>query len=111
MFHVVFEQEPFWFGGSRQPERGLNWEGIARENWGWLPEFLDQATNPTKQKRFAHAMTALKWIASQNVWPRSDQGALATEVALIANRPDTDPESRGDDELAPTNDSIQRTIQ
>lgn len=111
MFHVVYEQEPFWFGGSRQPERGLNWECISRENWGWLPEFLDQATSPIKQDRFANAMAALKWIASRNVLPPSGQEPGTTEVTLVTNRPGTDSEPQLDGKLTQTSDSIQRTRQ
>ena len=45
MFHVLFDREPFRYGGNILHERGLNWEGIARDKWGWFAIFLDLATS------------------------------------------------------------------
>jgi serine/threonine protein kinase len=62
-FHVVFEKEPFRYGGELNKKRGLNWEGINREEYPILGAFLDKATNPDPQLRFVtvgEAFAALK---------------------------------------------------
>lgn len=86
-FHVLFEQEPFWYGGNRQPELGLNWTDIAREKWGWLPEFFDRATNPNASERFTNAMAALTWIAAQSTpIPSSSEQSTPAQTALAQVR-------------------------
>lgn len=62
MFHVMFDREPFWYEGQKHREKGLNWEGLDRDVWGWIPEFLDRATSADSESRFSNAMQALKWI-------------------------------------------------
>ena len=57
-FQVLFEKEPFMYDGSRAKERGLNWEGVEREDYPTVAEFLDQATNPDPTQRFASAAKA-----------------------------------------------------
>ena len=47
-FHVLFDREPFRYGGHLDKGRGLNWEGIARSEYVRLAEFLDRATHPTR---------------------------------------------------------------
>jgi serine/threonine protein kinase len=51
-FHVVFEKEPFQYGGTLAKERGLNWEGIDRDQWPTLAPFLDRATHRDAEQRF-----------------------------------------------------------
>ena len=65
MFHVLFTHEPFWYGGERRRDSGLNWDGLDRDSWGWLPAFLDRATCPQRDERFVNAMDALNWIGQQ----------------------------------------------
>lgn len=62
MFHVLFEREPFWYGGEKHREKGLNWENLDRDLWDWIPEFLDKATAANSEDRFVNAMQTLKWI-------------------------------------------------
>lgn len=66
IFHVVFDSEPFWYGGHKQREKGLNWGERDRKLWGWIPEFLDKATSTDVEQRFANAMQALKWIKDKS---------------------------------------------
>ncbi len=71
-FHVLFEHEPFQYGGDRAKERGLNWEGIDRSEYPNLAGILDQATCPDPAKRFSSAeemRIALARIASPIEWP------------------------------------------
>ncbi len=44
-FHVVFDKEPFQYGGIQAKERGLNWEDVNREEFNTLATFLDRATH------------------------------------------------------------------
>ncbi|MHC2068135.1 protein kinase domain-containing protein [Bremerella sp. T1] len=62
MYHVICDRDPFWYGGQKQREKGLNWEKVDREVWGWIPEFLDIATSADREQRFLNAIQALKWI-------------------------------------------------
>ncbi len=62
-FHVLYEKEPFQYGGVQAKERGLNWEGIDRKQWPTLAAFFDRATHRDPAQRFdsvADALTALK---------------------------------------------------
>jgi serine/threonine protein kinase len=58
-FHVVFEREPFQYGGTEAKERGLNWEGIDRQEWPTVAPFLDRATHRDPQHRFISVADAL----------------------------------------------------
>ena len=58
-FQVLFEKEPFQYDGIRVKERGLNWDGVERDEYPILAAFLDQATDPDPEKRFATAADAL----------------------------------------------------
>ena len=62
IYHVVFDRQPFWYGGEKLREKGLDWNEIDRNAWEWIPEFLDKATASNANERFLNAMTALKWI-------------------------------------------------
>ena len=57
-FQVLFEKEPFMYDGSRAKERGLNWEGVEREKYPTVVAFLEQATHPDTDQRFASAAKA-----------------------------------------------------
>ena len=74
-FHVIFERDPFLYGGDRAKERGLNWEGLNREEHPILTAFLDRATHPEVNQRFqcvAEAVEALhpKGASESSVEPR-----------------------------------------
>ncbi|MDP3939193.1 MAG: NERD domain-containing protein kinase family protein, partial [Deltaproteobacteria bacterium] len=58
-FHVIFEKEPFWYGGAQAKERGLNWDGVDRSQYPILADFLDKATHPEPEQRFANVAAAL----------------------------------------------------
>ncbi len=58
-FHVIFEKEPFRYGGEIDKARGLNWEGTAREEYAILAEFLDRATHPEPSQRLSDVADAL----------------------------------------------------
>jgi serine/threonine protein kinase len=64
-FHVIFEKEPFRYGGDLDKKRGLNWEGINREECPTLAAFLDKATHSDPQLRFANTAEALAALKIQ----------------------------------------------
>lgn len=64
-FHVIFEKEPFRHGGDLDKRRGLSWEGVNREECPALVAFLDKATHPDAQLRFANAAEALAALKMQ----------------------------------------------
>jgi serine/threonine protein kinase len=64
-FHVVFEKEPFRYGGELNKKRGLNWEGVNRGEFLTLATFLDKATHPDSQLRFASVAEAISALRPQ----------------------------------------------
>lgn len=62
IYHVAFDRQPFWYGGEKLREKGLDWNEIDRAAWEWIPEFLDKATTSNIDERFTNAMQAIKWI-------------------------------------------------
>ena len=65
-FHVLFDREPFRYGGVRAKERGLNWEGLNREEYSSIARFFDQATHPDPDKRYKTVAEALAVLALEN---------------------------------------------
>lgn len=66
-FYVIFEKEPFGYGGELDKKRGLNWEGVNREEYPNLVAFLDKATHPDPQLRFSSVAEALTDLKIQEV--------------------------------------------
>jgi serine/threonine protein kinase len=65
MFHVLFDQEPFKFNGVFDKRNGVNWENVARDEFPIIAAFIDRATSPEMQKRFASAQEALSFLHSK----------------------------------------------
>ena len=76
-FQVLFEKEPFMYDGSRAKERGLNWEGVEREQYPTVAAFLEQATHPDPTQRFASAAKAKAALSP----PSATEAERAGEVA------------------------------
>jgi len=88
MFHVLFDREPFLYGGNILHERGLNWEGIARDKWGWCATFLDRATSFSPEGRFRSASEAASWIrAHMTVDTRQDAKPLKSLPRTSISQP------------------------
>lgn len=49
-FHVMFESEPFRYGQELDKRRGLNWEGLRRDESPIMAPFLDRATHPDAEE-------------------------------------------------------------
>jgi serine/threonine protein kinase len=62
LFHVLFDQEPFQFKGQFEKQQGVNWDGIARDEYLKVAKFIDKATHPDKNQRFISASDALKFL-------------------------------------------------
>ena len=58
-FQVLFERQPFQYNGAQAKERGLCWDGVERGEYPTVAEFLDQATDPDPERRFASAADAV----------------------------------------------------
>ena len=94
-FHVLFEKEPFMYNGNRTKGRGLNWDGVEREKYPTVAAFLDQATDPDPEKRFASSVEA-KLILS----PHSGSTEEDTdECAGNATEPPSKPVVRRENEV------------
>lgn len=82
-FHVMFEREPFRHGENLDKRRGLNWDGIAREEFPTLAAWFDRATHPDAGKRFTSATEALHALSGT---ARAATTAM-TETAAIPVEP------------------------
>ncbi|WP_029215046.1 protein kinase domain-containing protein [Kallotenue papyrolyticum] len=78
-FHVLFEREPFRHGKELDKRRGLNWEGIARDEYPVLAAWLDRATHPDAQMRFASVAEALQALAGR---ARATMAVVADGAAI-----------------------------
>lgn len=74
-FHVLFEREPFRHGTEIDKRRGLNWEGIAREEFPILAPWLDRATHPDASQRFANVAEAIHALS----------GCAGTKTTAVAD--------------------------
>jgi len=76
-FHVVFDKEPFLYGGNRDKPRGLNWEGLTREDYPILAAFLDKATHAESGARFSNVAEAKEFIEAK--WLEDGETKTATD--------------------------------
>jgi serine/threonine protein kinase len=77
-FHVMFESEPFRYTQELDKKRGINWEGLRRDELPILGPFLDRATHPDAQMRFASVAEAREVLRRV---PASATVAAVTEDA------------------------------
>jgi serine/threonine protein kinase len=61
-FHVLFDREPFQYGGVYAKERGLNWEGLDCDSSPTVAAFLSRATSPDSAERFASVTDARAFL-------------------------------------------------
>ena len=83
-FQILFEREPFQFGGERAKERGLNWDDVNRSEFEVVAAFLDRATDPDPRNRFASATEALAVLGRAEMTAADDSLEDATDVDPIA---------------------------
>ena len=68
-FHVLFEREPFRYGQHLEKRRGLNWEGVPRDEFPALAPWLDKATHPDVQQRFSSIVEAPQALVGRALAP------------------------------------------
>jgi serine/threonine protein kinase len=61
-FHVIFDKEPFTYGGIRANEKGLNWQGVNRDECPRVASFLDKATHVLPDQRFGSVKEAREHV-------------------------------------------------
>lgn len=89
-FYVLFDRQPFQHGGAQSKERGLNWDGVSRQEYPTLAAFLDRATHVDVGQRPESARDAIKLL--QLVAPRpleAREAPSGPEPGTITG--DTDP--------------------
>jgi len=91
-FHVVFERQPFQYGGELAKERGVNWDGIDRSEYPILAAFIDRATHPELNQRFPSAMEALAALTAAQ--PAEEQLVEESSQEPPKSKPSKSPEVR-----------------
>ena len=102
LFHALFEKEPFQYDGVQAKEHGLNWNGVERDEYPSLAAFLDRATDPDPEKRFATVADALVVLnpsrhdesQTEDVEPLKQDGVTVTESLKSAHSGDERAERR-----------------
>jgi hypothetical protein len=84
IFHVLFEREPFRHAGQFDKQRGINWDGLNREDFPTVAKFLDRATQPDPQKRFASVDEVTDSLKPQDADAKSKSVSLEVLPAAIA---------------------------
>ncbi|MCX8071100.1 MAG: hypothetical protein N3C12_01430 [Candidatus Binatia bacterium] len=79
LYHVVFEREPFPAGSLESKRVGLHWDGIDRDEYPVLAEFLARATDPDPTQRFASVAEAMAWLEANERERRHAQAEPAPE--------------------------------
>ena len=85
-FHVLFDKKPFVHGGRQEKKRGLNWEHGDRDAYPRVAEFMDRATDPDSERRFAsvaQALQALRAPPSTETTSSSSTGGFFCKISGI----------------------------
>ena len=98
-FHVLFEKKPFMYDGNQTKERGLNWDGVERDEYPTVAAFLDQATNPDPKQRFASAAEAKAVLPSPGPIDAEDRDEPADEEDSGDLGPPLEPRARSENEI------------
>lgn len=61
-FHVLFEKEPFRFGGELKKDSGFSYQGMDMHDFPLVMQFFDKAVNPDKAKRFRSGIEANNFL-------------------------------------------------
>jgi serine/threonine protein kinase len=64
IFHVCFDREPFRYRAEVNREKGLNWQGLTRDDLAVAAAVLDRATHPDPGQRFQSASDLLQALAT-----------------------------------------------
>ena len=98
-FHVLFEKKPFMHDGNQVKDRGLNWDGVERDEYPIVAAFLDQATNPDPEQRFTSATEAKAVLhPPQRINAENDEDSDCEEYSTIS-KPSPEPHTRSENEV------------
>lgn len=89
VFHMLFKKMPFMYGDSEAKERGLNWNGVKREDYPTVAAFLEQATNLDPAKRFTSADDAIAALDTKKSGPSIDCTSVEIEEGSVCLGTDT----------------------
>jgi len=101
-FHVVFNREPFQYGGVSAKERGLNWDGLDRNNFATLAAFFSKATNPNPDERFSSVVEAAHFLIAP---------MLVEPILGASDRPTIDEASGGLSISVPSDGLREETVE
>ncbi len=90
-FHALFEKEPFRYDGNYAKERGLNWDGVERDEYPVLAAFLDRATSPVREKRIASAADALAVLSPAHRVERRTEDIAPSEAEGVVEAGHAEP--------------------
>ncbi len=89
-FQLLFDQKPFVHDQRQQKECGLNWEHGDRAAYPRVAAFLDQATAPDAESRFASVSDALEALMAE---PAEVAGPTELVEPVEAEAPDDQSET------------------
>ena len=84
-------RNPFQYDGAQAKERGLSWTGVERDEYPTLTAFLDRATDPDPENRFASVANALAVCSLPHYVESQIEHTGPTEVESIADQAGTLP--------------------
>ena len=59
---MLFDRSPFQHTTGTDKKRGINWEGVDRNEWERVAQFMDIATNADRNNRFNSALEAASFL-------------------------------------------------
>ncbi|MGH9928374.1 MAG: protein kinase domain-containing protein, partial [Pyrinomonadaceae bacterium] len=62
LFHVLFDRPSFQYTTGTDKKRGMNWDGLNRNEWRRVAQFMDIATHSDRTNRFKSALEAAVFL-------------------------------------------------
>lgn len=85
-YHLLFEREPFPSGSIDVKRQGLCWDGIDRQQYAVVAEFLDRATHPEPSRRFGSVQEALAALPTTAPPPPAPSAVVTATPTLREQR-------------------------
>jgi len=79
-FHVLFDKEPFRFGGEIRKDKGFNYQGIDMHELPLVAKFFDKATNPDYTQRFKNGFEARHFLKNILITDRPEHELLQMSI-------------------------------
>ncbi len=98
-FHVLFEKKPFMYNGNQAKDRGLNWDNVELDEYPTVAAFIDQATNPDPEQRFASATEAKAVLLSPGSIDAEDGEESVGKGGSDISKPLSEPRARSENEI------------